>query len=131
MHALGDGWLFRTGRRGVGACRSFFGLGGGNSGPMNRCGAPGSDLLAAPFEVTALHSPLTSWKTTEVCREWRATSTTLRRPLSAGELEQISRLRRHCLDELQRRDEQAFGRWLAERDVADDPMPFFRHPSRH
>lgn len=118
------GWLFRTGRRCADACRSFFGLGAAHSGPTS------SGVLAIPVETAAHRSPLTSWKTTEVCREWRATSTTLRGTLSAGELEQVSRLRRCCLDELQRRDPQAFDRWLADRQVADDPTPFFRHPAR-
>jgi len=131
MRSLGGGWLFRTGRRWAAAIGGFFGVPAAHAGPASRAGASGSGLVAAPFATAPLHSPLTSWPTTAVCREWRATSTTLRRPLPAGELEQVSQLRRHCLDELQRRDQQAFDRWLAERDVANDPTPFFRHPSRN
>ena len=130
MDSVRNGWFFRAGRRCIGACRSFFGAADGDISPA-KGDAPGSGLLAAAFETAALHSPLTSWKTTEVCRQWRATSTTLRRPLSAGELEQVSQLRRLCLDELQRRDQQAFDSWLAQRDATADPTPFFRHPSRH
>jgi len=127
MTAAGSGWFLRTARRCTGAWRSFFGLTAARTG-LTDWG--GTGLPAAPFETAALHSPLASWRTTELCREWRATSTTLRRRLSPGELEQISQLRRHCLDELERRDQHSFDCWLADRDAAD-PTPFFRHPSRH
>jgi hypothetical protein len=50
--------------------------------------------------------------------------------MPAGELERMTQLRRHCLDELERRNRDAFDRWLADRHAAEDPTRFFHDPSR-
>lgn len=131
MQSERDGGLRRTVRRCADAYRSFFGLVQDDDPPLSARGdASGSRRSPRRFEADGLPSPLSTWKTTEMCRLWRSTSATLRRPLPASELECTSRLRRQCLDELQRRDQEAFGRWLAAPEAVDDPTDFFRHPTR-
>jgi hypothetical protein len=72
--------------------------------------------------------PLPELATEELCRLWRGTSRQLARCGSAGERGRLAELRRACLDELERRDPQAYAGWTAAPRAAEDPGPFFARP---
>jgi hypothetical protein len=126
MQLASGGSFRRVAGRCVGAFAGYFGLGVIDAAAS----VEGAGARVPSSAVKAASSPLSWWKTTDLCREWRASCARLRRPISAAELEGIAEERRLCLEELQRRDADAFDRWLADRHPADDPTPFFRHPSR-
>ena len=64
--------------------------------------------------------------TAELCWTWRASYVCLRRYPRPSHLAYLAELRRECLDELERRDPVAFGRWFATARAAGDPARYFR-----
>lgn len=139
--------LCREMRRGVVSFQDFFGLipwatgrAARAAGPLGRPGSESrsadagtgdADHGAAQLEPTLPAADPSALSTPELCRAWRISSATLRRPLCATELARTAQHRRDLLEELERRDRIAFGRWLASHRGAEDPTRFFHHPSRN
>lgn len=86
---------------------------------------PGPALETIPVVPFPAPAKLRRLGTAELCWTWRATYVYLRRYRLPNHLEYLADLRRACLDELERRDPVAFGRWIATARAAGDPARYF------
>lgn len=98
--------------------------------------APGRPraLPAAPGgpareSVPVVHLPEASalghLSTPQLCWTWRASYVCLRRSPWPSYVDSLAGLRQACLDELERRDPVAFGRWFPTARAASDPARYF------
>jgi hypothetical protein len=87
-------------------------------------GAP--PLESLPVVPLVPPSALPALSTADVCWIWRLSYSRVRRPGCLGyEVDDLAELRRACLDELERRDPEAFHRWLPTARAAGDPARAF------
>lgn len=93
--------------------------------PARPAPSPGPALEAVPVDPFPDSATVHRLGTAELCWTWRASYVSLRRYPSPGHLARLADLRRACLDELQRRDPVAFGRWFATARAAGDPARYF------
>jgi hypothetical protein len=98
-------------------------------GPRPSCAAAPT-LESPPPGGLPDPSSLGSLSTPELCRVWRLSYLQVQRATGGGGLEQLARLRRGCLEELERRDRAAFDRWLPTARAAGDPARVFCPPAR-
>jgi hypothetical protein len=70
-------------------------------------------------------SAVSSLSAAQLCWVWRTSYVRLLDTTDALETELLTRLRRHCLDQLQQRDPVAFHRWFPTARAASDPTRFF------
>lgn len=90
--------------------------------PQPPPGPPIETVAVAPFPES---SAVRRLSTPELCWTWRASYVCLRRYPWPSYLECLADVRRECLDELERRDPVAFGRWFATARAASDPARYF------
>jgi hypothetical protein len=85
------------------------------------------DPAPTPQHASSLPPPpsLASLTTARLCWLWRASYVRLYRSTSPRELDELGRLRRECLDQLEARDAAAFGHWFPTARAASDPARFF------
>jgi hypothetical protein len=69
-----------------------------------------------------------SLSTAQLCWAWRLSYLQVRRATCGAELERLAQLRRGYLEELERRDHQAFASWLPTARAAGDPGRIFCPP---
>lgn len=92
--------------------------------------APGPALEIVPAAPFPDRSALRNLGTPELCWAWRASYVCLSRYPWPSQVTWLADLRRECLDELERRDPVAFGRWLATARAAGDPARYFCRQSQ-
>lgn len=80
----------------------------------------GPEPIVVPTDL-----PVASLTTGELCRLWRVSYLAVAASRDPTTLDHIARTRRHCLDELERRDPAGFRRWIeAGARAAGDPVPY-------
>lgn len=84
---------------------------------------PPMELL--PQDCLPPLSGLSTLSTSQLCWAWRLSYVRVARTSWGSELDHLAELRRGYLDELQRRDPGAFGRWFPTARAASDPARFF------
>jgi hypothetical protein len=81
---------------------------------------PDSPTNASPTEVQQLTDE-------QLCKRWRASYLAVQQPQATDQMMRSLRQRQLCLDELQRRNEVGFDRWLASNpQAAGNPLPYIR-----
>jgi hypothetical protein len=88
--------------------------------------APAAEILPAGG-LPCLSSP-GSMSTAQLCWAWRLSYLQIQRATCGAELERLAQLRRGYLEELERRDHQAFASWLPSARAAGDPGRIFCPP---
>jgi hypothetical protein len=92
--------------------------------------SPGPPLEVVPADPLPPAAGLRALSTPELCRTWRVSYVCLGRFPCPSYLESLAELRRGCLDELERRDPVAFGRWFPTARAASDPARYFCRESQ-
>ena len=77
--------------------------------PRRTTNGPVEPLVGGPRPLVSVLPSLT---TPALCREWLRSLVVLRAVVGPAALDDVSRLRRRYLDELERRDPAGFARWL-------------------
>jgi hypothetical protein len=93
-----------------------------------RPAGPALERLPAPPlpDASALHG----LSTPKLCWTWRASYVCLIRSPWPSYMDNLTDLRRACLDELERRDPVAFAHWLPTARAAGDPARYFCQQSQ-
>jgi hypothetical protein len=99
-----------------------------SSGPRSDTGRrPTSSVVPLAAIADAAAKPVVAMSTAELGREWLRTSEVMAGSLDAARRRTIVERREATLDELERRDPDGFGRWMAEGPApGSDPAQYVR-----